>query len=67
MLNNKITNNERNIKVIEDRTSFEINSKKKTKLENELNDIHKEKIQGAYIRSLKLIGLNMTEMYILLS
>lgn len=66
MLNNKITNNERNIKVIEDRTSFEINSKEK-KLENELNDIHKKKIQGAYIRSLKLIGLNMTEMYILLS
>lgn len=29
MLNNKITNNERNIKVIEDRTSFEINSKEK--------------------------------------
>lgn len=40
---------------------------KKKKLENELNDIHKKKIQGAYIRSLKLIGLNMTEMYILLS
>lgn len=43
MFNNKIINNERNIKVIEDWIFFKKIVKKK-KFENELNDIYKKKI-----------------------